>query len=230
MTVGHETETPGERGSRLRTLAPMSGDEHAAPVRATAAAEVLTVPNLLSVGRLLAVPVFLWLLFGEDSPVAAAVLLGVLGATDWVDGWVARRFDQVTELGKVLDPTADRILLGVAGVAIFVDGAVPGIVFWPVIVREVLISVAVVVLALVGAQRIDVLWAGKAGAFGLMFAFPFFLLGDAGSSYDDLWTSLAWICAVPGVILGYVAAVQYARLVPGALGARQESAPREVAT
>lgn len=190
-----------------------------------ASAEVLTVPNLLSVGRLFAVPVFLWLLFGVETRLGAAVLLGVLGATDWVDGWIARRFEQVTELGKVLDPTADRILLGVAGVAIFVDGAVPGIVFWPVIVREVVISIAVVALALVGAERMDVLWAGKAGAFGLMFAFPFFLLGDAGTSYDDLWTAVAWACALPGVALGYVAAVQYARLVPAALAARGRSGP-----
>lgn len=213
------TRRPREAPVALRTLTAMSGDRS----QPTGRAEVLTAPNLLSVGRLLAVPLFLWLLFGAETRLGAAVLLGVLGATDWVDGWVARRFDQVTELGKVLDPTADRILLGVAGVAIFVDGSVPGLVFWPVIVREVVISIAVIALALVGAQRMDVLWTGKAGAFGLMFAFPFFLLGDAGTSYDDLWTAVAWVCAVPGVVLGYVAAVEYARLVPGALAARSGS-------
>lgn len=211
----------------------MSGDRSPPAGDVPTRAEVLTFANLLSVGRLLAVPVFLWLLFGAETRLGAAVLLGVLGATDWVDGWVARRFDQVTELGKVLDPTADRILLGVAGVAIFVDGVVPGLVFWPVIVREVAISIAVVAMALAGAQRMDVLWVGKAGAFGLMFAFPFFLLGDAGTAYDDLWTAVAWLCAVPGVVLGYVAAVEYARRVPGALAARDRTAPltsEEVAT
>lgn len=207
----------------------MSGDTERTAEVAPTTAEVVTVPNLLSVGRLLAVPLFLWLLFAQETRLGAAVLLGLLGATDWVDGWVARRFDQVTELGKVLDPTADRILLGVAGVAIFVDGAVPAIVFWPVIVREVAVSLAVVTLALVGAQRIDVVWAGKAGAFGLMFAFPFFLLGDAGTSYDDLWTAVAWVCAVPAVVLGYLAAVEYARVVPGALAARGRVGSEEAA-
>lgn len=221
------TRRPGGGALPLHTLTSMPGDEHQPSGGTSAAAEILTVPNLLSIGRLLAVPLFLWLLFAQETRLGAAVLLGVLGATDWVDGWVARRFDQVTELGKVLDPTADRILLGIAGVAIFVDGAVPGIVFWPVIVREVAISIAVLALAAMGARRMDVLWVGKAGAFGLMFAFPFFLLGDAGTSYDDLWTAMAWVCAVPGVVLGYVAAVEYARRVPGALAARGTSAPTQ---
>ena len=126
---------------------------------------VLTVPNALSVGRLLCVPIFLWLLFGRDSEVGAALLLAVLGATDWVDGFVARRFGQVSEVGKVLDPTADRILLIAAVIAIWLADAVPGVVFWPVVVREVVISAAVVWLAALGARRIDVLWVGKAGAF-----------------------------------------------------------------
>lgn len=184
---------------------------------------MVTIPNLLSLGRLLCVPVFLWVLFGRDSRFGAAILLAALGATDWVDGYVARRLGQVSEVGKVLDPTADRILLVAAGVAMWADGSVPGIVFWPVIVREVAVSIAVVWLAVLGAQRIDVLWVGKAGAFGLMIAFPLFLLGEAGTSADDLWRTLAWLCAVPAMALSYYAVVQYARLVPGALGARGAS-------
>ncbi|MBI2168176.1 MAG: CDP-alcohol phosphatidyltransferase family protein [Actinobacteria bacterium] len=184
---------------------------------------VLTIPNLLSVGRLLCVPLFLWLLFGRDSRVGAAALLAVLGATDWVDGFVARRFGLVSELGKVLDPTADRILLATAAIAMWADGAVPGLVFWPVIVREVAISLAVLGLAAAGAARIDVLWVGKAGAFALMFAFPFFLLAEAGLATEDLWRFLGWGCAIPGVVLSYVAAARYIQLVPSALAARGSS-------
>ena len=182
---------------------------------------VLTVPNLLSFGRLLCVPWFLWLLFAQDERVGAAVLLAVLGATDWVDGYIARRFDQVSEFGKVLDPTADRILLGVAAVAIWIDGGIPGIVFWPVVIREILISIAVVALAAMGARRLDVLWVGKAGAFGLMFAFPFFLLAHAVDDSRELWRFLAWGCAIPGVAFSYYAAYEYARLVPSALSEKR---------
>ena len=85
----------------------------------------LTIPNLISILRLAAVPVFVWLLIGENRPLAAAALLGILGATDWVDGWVARRFDQISELGKVLDPTADRIMFLVAVFTMMIDGSVP---------------------------------------------------------------------------------------------------------
>ena len=72
---------------------------------------ILTVPNLVTLVRLACIPLYVWLLFGADRQTAAAVLLGALGATDWVDGYVARRFHQVSTLGKVLDPVADRVLV-----------------------------------------------------------------------------------------------------------------------
>ena len=83
------------------------------------------MPNVITVVRLCCIPVFLWLLFGRDNRAGAAWLLGALGATDWVDGYVARRFGQVTELGKMLDPTADRLLFIVGIGAIIVDGSAP---------------------------------------------------------------------------------------------------------
>ena len=87
--------------------------------------EVLTLPNLISVARLGCIPWFAWLLLANDDRVFAGFLLGVLGATDWIDGWIARRFNQVSELGKILDPTADRLLLIVAVPVLIFDGSVP---------------------------------------------------------------------------------------------------------
>lgn len=171
---------------------------------------VLTVPNVITIVRLCCVPLFLYLLFGRDNRAAAAYLLGALGATDWFDGYVARHFDQVSNLGKVLDPVADRILLGVGIIAIMIDGSVPLWIGWLTIVRELLVSGAVVLLAVLGARRIDVTWAGKAGTFALMFAFPLFL----GSHADNLgWQGLAgflaWVCVIPGIILSWYAAIAY---------------------
>ena len=80
-----------------------------------------TVPNLISLIRLLCVPVFVYLLLGADRPLAAGVLLAVLGATDWVDGWIARRYDQGSSIGKVLDPVADRILLIAAAMVLLIE-------------------------------------------------------------------------------------------------------------
>ncbi len=132
---------------------------------------IKTVPNAISVVRLLAVPVFVWLL-AADHRIAAFALLAALGASDWVDGWIARRYDQASEVGKVLDPTADRILLITAGVSLLVDGSVPLVVGLVVLVREAIVSLAVLGLAIAGARRVDVQWAGKAGTLAIMFAFP----------------------------------------------------------
>jgi cardiolipin synthase len=178
---------------------------------------ILTVPNLLSVIRLCLIPVFAWLLLGHHSRGGAALLLGGLGATDWVDGYVARRFHQVSNLGKVLDPTADRLLLGVAVVCILIDGSVPAVVAWPALVREVVVSAGVLVLAGLGARRIDVTWAGKTGTFAFMVAFPMFLLGhDHAFGWHPAAQFVAWVAALIGLCFSYYSAASY---VPVALHA-----------
>jgi cardiolipin synthase len=187
---------------------------------------VLTVPNAISLVRLACVPLFLWLLFGaHEHRAAAAYLLGALGATDWVDGYIARHFDQVSTVGKVLDPAADRVLLGVGVIAILVDGSVPVWLAWATIVREVGISLAVLALAALGARRIDVQWAGKAGTFGLMFAFPLFLLSHSGVAVHAAAGFLAWCCALPGLALGWYAAITYVPLARDALAEARVGAP-----
>jgi cardiolipin synthase (CMP-forming) len=169
---------------------------------------IVTVPNLISVVRLLCAPVFVWLL-ADDQGIAAAVVLAVLGASDWVDGWIARHFDQGSNLGKVLDPVADRVLLIVAAVALLVNGSVPIVVGVLVLFREAVVSLSVLVLALAGARRIDVQWAGKAGTLSVMFAFPLFLWADNIAGGHDLVLAAAWFFAVVGLVLGYYAAIMY---------------------
>ena len=169
---------------------------------------ILTIPNAVTVVRLACVPVFCWLLFGRDDRTAAAWLLAVLGCTDWVDGYLARHLGQVSELGKVLDPTADRILLGTVVVSLLIDGSVPAVVAWGVLVREVLISAAVLALAAAGARRIDVQWAGKAGTLALMVAFPLFMMGTPGP-WGRPALVIAWGFAAPGLVLAWYAAATY---------------------
>ena len=180
---------------------------------------ILTIPNALSVIRLLFIPLFLWLLFGRENRHAAAWLLAVLCASDWVDGYIARRFDQVSELGKILDPAADRILLGVGGVAIIVDGSIPAWVGILALARELVVGVAGIVVGLMGARRIDVLLVGKAGNFLLMLAFPLFLASnpDGGAPWHAVARPLAWLCAIPGLVLSYYSAYRYVPLAKEAL-------------
>lgn len=177
----------------------------------------MTLPNLISIGRLLCVPLFLWLLLARESRVTAAVLLAALGATDWIDGWIARHFDQASEVGKVLDPTADRILLVFAGIALLVDGSLPLWVAIVVLAREAVISVGVLALAAVGARRIDVQWSGKAGTLALMFALPGFLLADAVSGLRVPVLTLTWVFTIGGLALSYYATLEYIPLARAAL-------------
>ena len=170
---------------------------------------VLTAPNLITLVRLLCIPIFLWLLFGLHHQTYAAVLLAVLGATDWIDGFVARRYHQVSTLGKVLDPAADRVLVGTAVIAVIVHGAVPVWFGVATLAREALVSVMVVLLAALGAARINVLWIGKAGTFALMFSYPAFLLSDGTASWQGPIRVVAWICGVIGLVLAWSAAAGY---------------------
>lgn len=178
---------------------------------------ILTVPNVITLIRLACLPVFAWLLLGQDNREAAAGLLAALGATDWIDGYIARRFDQVSTVGKVLDPVADRLLFFTAIVAIIIDGAAPLWFCIAVLVREVIVAVATLVLAAMGARRIDVTWFGKAGTFGLMFAFPLFLAGSSAVSWHELAEVLAWICGIPALLLSYYAAITYVPIAAEAL-------------
>lgn len=180
---------------------------------------ILTVPNLITLVRLACLPVFVWLLLGRESSLAAGALLGALGATDWVDGWYARRFHQVSSFGKIFDPVVDRLLFFTSIVAIIIAGAAPLWFCVAVLVREIAVALGTLVLAGLGARRIDVTWLGKKATFGLMFAFPAFLWADADWPLQSTFMVLAWVCAVPSLIASYFAAAQY---VPIGLRALRE--------
>lgn len=186
---------------------------------------ILTIPNGISFVRLCCIPWFLWLLFAQDDRHGAAWLLAVLGCTDWVDGYIARRWHQVSTVGKVLDPTADRLMLAVGVVAIVVDESVPLAIGILTITREVTVGVAVLLLAAMGARRIDVTWAGKAGTFGQMVAYPLFLVSHAGVNWSDIAEVLAWVVIVPALALSYWSAAQYVPLARRALAQGRVGSP-----
>jgi cardiolipin synthase len=197
----------------------------AAPVDEPGLDRILTLPNIITLVRLACLPVFLWLLFGLEERAAAAYLLAALGATDWVDGYIARRWHQVSTVGKVLDPVADRLLFFVGGGAIIIDGSIPLWVGIAVLVKELAVSLATIGLALAGARRIDVTWWGKAGTFALMVAFPLFLLSHSDAGWADLAGFLAWCWVLPGLVLAYVALALYVPL--GLTALREGRADRE---
>ncbi len=178
---------------------------------------VLTLPNAVTVARLCLLPLFLWLLLARHERYAAAWVLAAMGATDWVDGYLARHLHQVSTVGKILDPVADRLLLlGGVGAILWV-GAVPPWVAVVTLTREAIVAVATLSLAALGARRIDVTWYGKAGTFGLMVAFPLFLVGHSPAGWRGPAEVAAWVAAVPGMTFSVVALARYVTLAQDAL-------------
>jgi cardiolipin synthase len=178
---------------------------------------ILTVPNVITFARLAALPLFLWLLFVEEDRAAAAWLLAALGVTDFLDGYIARHFDQVSNLGKILDPVADRLIFIVGGGAILIDGSVPTWFAVTVLVRELLVGGATLLLAAAGVRRIDVTWFGKAGTFFLLMAFPLFLASESSLGWSQAW---AWLVGIPGLVLSIWAAILYIPIARRALAER----------
>lgn len=190
---------------------------------------ILTIPNAITVVRLSLMPVFLWLLFGKEDRATAAWLLAGLGITDFLDGWIARRFDQVSNIGKILDPVADRLLfiLGVGGIVI--DGAVPLWFAIAVLVREGLVGGATITLGLLGVRRIDVTWFGKAYTLLLMLAFPLFLASHSTLGWADGARTAAWIFGIPGLALCWWSAGLYVPMARRALRERDHTTTEVVA-
>lgn len=177
--------------------------------RPPASSRVLTVPNLISAIRIAMIPVFWVLIVDPDSTAWGIVLFGVVVATDWVDGTIARRTGQVSEIGKVLDPVADRAAIAAGLVALVVRGAFP---LWAavlILARDVAVLIAGAVLASKGL-RIDVRWIGKVATFALMIAIPAVSWGSLGLWPAAAALAVGWPVYVLGIVEYYIAAGVYA--------------------
>lgn len=188
---------------------------------------IWTIPNAFTLVRLLCLPVFLYVLFELENRAAAAWMLGALGATDWVDGYLARRLGQVSEFGKVFDPLVDRLLFIVAITAIIVDGSIPLWFALAVLAREVLVGLMMAIATVVYKMpRIDVTYWGKVATFLLMFAVPGFLMGNSEMPGAAGFEVAAWILGIPGLILSYWTAIAYIPQVRRAIAGSSTDAVR----
>ena len=177
---------------------------------------IFTIPNLVSGLRVLAVPYFWYVLLVEDRVALAAALIFIIGLTDWLDGFLARRLNQISEFGKLLDPIADRLMIASAVVGGLIAEVLPGIIGWPLLIREVIVGIGTVVLASRGLGKLDVRWLGKVATFGLYGAIPSFYLTSAGV-VPWLFGPPAWIAGVGGLLLYWYVGFQYAGDVAGRL-------------
>lgn len=176
----------------------------------TVSNRVWTVPNVISLLRLALVPVFAWLILTQQD-VAAVVVLVVAGATDWFDGVVARRFNQVTRLGQLLDPAADRLYILVTLIGLGSRGFVPWWLVAVIVGRDVLLTGLLPVLRRRGLAPLQVHVAGKAGTFALMYSFPLLLLAHLDGALGHLSLVVGWAAALWGIGLYWLSAIIYIR-------------------
>jgi cardiolipin synthase (CMP-forming) len=184
---------------------------------AVAQARILTVPNALSLVRLLGVPLFLWLILGPHADGWALVVLMVSGFTDWLDGYLARSWGQVSRLGQLLDPAVDRLYILAAIVGLTLRDIIPLWFALLLVARDVVLAFSLPVLQRYGYGPLPVHFLGKAATFCLLYAFPLLLLGDGTSPVADVSFVFGWAFAIWGTALywwaGFLYLAQVRRLV-----------------
>jgi cardiolipin synthase len=170
---------------------------------------VWTIPNALSMLRLLGVPLFCWLALGPEADGAAVAVLMVSGATDWLDGKLARSLHQNSRLGELLDPLADRCYILATLIVLSVRDIIPWWLAAAIVGRDLLLMTLLPGLRRRGLTTLPVHALGKAATFCLLYAFPLLLLGDGDGAFATTTRVIGWAFAVWGTALYWWAGVLY---------------------
>ncbi len=178
---------------------------------------ICTIPNALSVLRLFGVPVFLWLLLGPHADGWALAVLAVSGFTDWADGVLARKLNQMSRFGALLDPLADRLYILATLVGLVLRHIIP---LWLAVVivgRDLVVGVALPRLRKAGYGPPEVHYLGKAATFCLLYAFPLLLVGTYHGTTADIARPTAWAFTIWGTALYVWSGVVYLHQIRGLL-------------
>jgi cardiolipin synthase len=193
---------------------------------------ILTIPNAISMARLIGVPVFLWLVLGVHTVAGdwwAVGLLVAAGASDWLDGKIARALNQQSRLGQLLDPAADRLYIVATVVALAVRAIIPWWLVAVLAVRELLMAVVLLVLRRRGWGTLQVSFVGKTATLCLLYAFPLLFLGSHVAGYAETAKVAGWTFVIWGSALYWCAAVLYIvqarRLLAGPAPGEEDQRP-----
>jgi cardiolipin synthase (CMP-forming) len=173
---------------------------------------IWTIPNGISMARLLGVPVFLWLVLGVDSKTGDWWAVGLLlasSASDWLDGKIARALNQQSRLGQLLDPAADRLYIVATIVALAVRSIIPWWLVGILAARELLMAADLAVLRRRGWATLQVSFVGKTATLCLLYAFPLLFLGAHVASYAETARVAGWTFVIWGSALYWCAAMLY---------------------
>jgi cardiolipin synthase (CMP-forming) len=185
-----------------------------------ASSAVLTVPNVLSFARIALIPLFCWLAANEETRLWGILLFAIVVSTDWVDGYVARRTGQVSELGRILDPVADRLAIAAGLLTFAFSDIFP---FWAallILFRDIVLLLGAGLLLWGRSIRVDVRWIGKIATFSLMAAIAWIAWGNAGGPLGEILLVGGWLAFAVGIVEYYIAAGLYVIDVRDVLAAR----------
>lgn len=186
---------------------------------------VLTIPNVISVVRLAGVPLFLWLVLVPEADGWALAVLFVSGISDYADGYLARRLNQTSKVGEILDPVADRLYILSTVIGLAARGIIPWWVAALLPARDAFLWCLVPFLRTRGYSSLPVHFLGKAATANLLYAFPLLLLGDASGVLAELAQIFGWAFAIWGIGLYWWAGLLYAWQVRKLLADRDRRAP-----
>ena len=170
--------------------------------------KIFTLANVVSVVRLMAIPVFLVLVV-QDRLITAFVLLVAAVLTDFVDGMIARSMNQITKLGQFLDPFADRLFIAATVIALAIQDVVPWWFVVAVMLRDALLGIGGLVMTRYGHGTLPVKWWGKVSTFGMLFVLPLFLLGTVVPAIGAVTNPIAWVLAIVSVLLYWIVGFSY---------------------
>lgn len=170
---------------------------------------IATIPNGVSLLRLLGVPLFLWLLLAQQADFAAFVVLVVGGASDWLDGYLARRLQQFSPLGEILDPLIDRLYIAATLIGLALREFIPWWLVALLVARDLVLVALLPVLRRRGRVALPVTYVGKTGTFALLWGFPLLLLGGFPFPVGTAIVAIGWAFALWGTFLYWWAGVRY---------------------
>ena len=173
--------------------------------------QYLTIPNALTALRGLGVPLFIWLALDQKSDGWAIFVLAIGGLTDYLDGKLARAWNQTSRFGELADPFIDRIYIVATLIVLSMRGAIPLWVILLLLGRDLALAAMTVFLTRKGQPPLQVTYLGKAATFNLLYAFPFLLLALNDSWYGTLAFIFGWSFTIWGVALYLFTGVSYFR-------------------
>ncbi len=170
---------------------------------------VVTVPNALTLLRGLGIPLFVYLALGRHADAAAIVVLVIGGATDYLDGKLARAWNQESRLGELMDPAIDRLYIAATLIVLYVRDVLPLWIILALLGRDVILGIMTLAMKRVGIGPFTVTYLGKAATFNLMYAFPLLLLAKSEGTLGEVAYVIGWSFAIWGIALYFITGMNY---------------------